>query len=129
MTTPEEQLQQLVAQVAALTAAQGDQLAALQQMKAERDQLKGLLDEGASRQQEMQQALMQTQQALIEQQRATTAAVSAAGSSANKTVKHLDVLKAVRQPQSLKDRDGWQKFGFSGGNLPGTSGFRISREP
>ena len=129
MTTPEEQLQQLVAQVAALTAAQGDQLAALQQMKAERDQLKGLLDEGASRQQEMQQALMQTQQALIEQQRATTAAVSAAGSSANKTVKHLDVLKAARQPQSLKDRDGWEKFGFSGGNLPGASGFRISREP
>ena len=67
-------------------------------------------DEGVSRQQEMQQALVQTQQALIEQQRATTAAVSAAGSSANKTVKHLDVLKAVRQPQSLKDRDGWQKF-------------------
>ena len=55
---------------------------------------------------------MQTQQALIEQQRATTAAVSAAGSSANKTVKHLDVLKAVRQPQSLKDRDGWEKLGF-----------------
>lgn len=112
MATPEEQLQQLVAQVAALTAAQGDQHAALQQMRAERDQLKGLLDEGASRQQEMQQALMQTQQALIEQQRATTAAVSAAGSSASKTVKHLGVLKAVRQPQSLKDRDGWEKFGF-----------------
>ena len=112
MATPEEQLQQLVAQVAALTAAQGDQHAALQQMRAERDQWKGLLDEAASRQQEMQQALMQTQQALIEQQRATTAAVSAGGSSASRTVKHLDVLKAVRQPQSLKDRDGWEKFGF-----------------
>ena len=81
---------------------------ALQHMKAERDQLKGPARRTCkSTAGDAAGPIMQAQQALIQQQRATSAAVSAAGSSAGKTVKHLDVLKAARQPQSLKDRDGW----------------------
>ena len=115
------------ASVASLTAAQGDQLVALQHMKAERDQLKGPARRTCkSTAGDAAGPIMQTQQALIQQQRATSAAVSAAGSSAGKTVKHLDVLKAARQPLSLKDRDGWGKW-IPGTNLLDTFGFRIPR--
>lgn len=27
-------------------------------------------------------------------------------------MKHVDVLKAVKQPQSLKEKDQWERFGF-----------------
>ena len=71
------------------------QFAAPQHMRAERDQLKGLLDEGASRQQEVQQALMQTQQALDHRTAESydRRRISAAGSSARKTVKRPDVRR------------------------------------
>lgn len=35
------------------------------------------------------------------------------GTSANaKPVSHIDVLKAVKEPQALKDREGWERFSF-----------------
>eukprot|EP00435_Cladocopium_sp_Y103_P044062 s2889_g12.t1 len=37
---------------------------------------------------------------------------SAGSSAAGRPVSHIDVLKAVKQPQSLKDREQWERFSF-----------------
>jgi hypothetical protein len=37
---------------------------------------------------------------------------SAGSSAAGRPVSHIDVLKSVKQPQSLKDRDQWERFSF-----------------
>ena len=37
---------------------------------------------------------------------------SAGSSAAGRPVSHIDVLKSVKQPRSLKDRDQWERFSF-----------------
>ena len=37
---------------------------------------------------------------------------SAGSSAAGRPVSHIDVLKSVKQPQSLKDRGQWERFSF-----------------
>ena len=36
----------------------------------------------------------------------------ASEADASRTLQHVDVMKAVKAPQSLKDRDGWERFVF-----------------
>ena len=75
------------------------------------------LSVAVARQGELSQELVKAQGALIATQQAVSAVagadgtIRAAGSSAG-YVKHVDVLKAVKQPQSLKEKDQWERFGF-----------------
>ena len=114
---PEQQLNALLQQVQALTQGQEQQNAALQQMRQEKEALRAELSVAVARQGELSQELVKAQGALIATQQAVNAAagadgtIRAAGSSAG-YVKHVDVLKAVKQPQSLKEKDQWERFGF-----------------
>ena len=114
---PEQQLNALLQQVQALTQGQEQQNAALQQMRQEKEALRAELSVAVARQGELSQELVKAQGALIATQQAVSAVagadgtIRAAGSSAG-YVKHVDVLKAVKQPQSLKEKDQWERFGF-----------------
>ena len=113
-----QQLQQLTSLVQALTQDLAGQREALAQSEQERQALRQALQESQGKQAELthavgnlvQQSQMQQQQAAV-----TWAQTSpnVAGSAANSGyMRHMDVMKAVKAPQSLKDRDQWERFAF-----------------
>ena len=98
------QMEALASQVQALTTAQQTQQQVNAQLQLEKEQLD----------QRLNVALGQLQQSLQNGGAAGAVPQPSAGSSAgtSKPVNHIDVLKSVRQPQSLKDREQWERFTF-----------------
>ena len=106
------QMEALASQVQALTTAQQTQQQVNAQLQLEKEQLE----------QRLNVALGQLQQSLQNGGAAGAVPQPSAGSSAgtSRPVSHIDVLKSVKQPQSLKDREQWETLHLSGGNLSGT---------
>ena len=98
------QMEALASQVQALTTAQQTQQQVNAQLQLEKEQLE----------QRLNVALGQLQQSLQNGGAAGAVPQPSAGSSAgtSKPVSHIDVLKSVKQPQSLKDREQWERFTF-----------------
>ena len=98
------QMEALASQAQALTTAQQTQQQVNAQLQLEKEQLE----------QRLNVALGQLQQSLQNGGAAGAVPQPSAGSSAgtSKPVSHIDVLKSVRQPQSLKDREQWERFTF-----------------
>ena len=96
-------MEALASQVQALTTAQQSQMQVNAQLQQEKEALEqtlqrrnniiaGISHTGAGQGQHPQQ--------------------SAGSSAAGRPVSHIDVLKSVKQPHSLKDRDQWERFSF-----------------
>ena len=98
MNEMQRQMADLVTQVAALTTAQQSQQQVNAQLQGEKEAL-GVMAL-------LQQSLQQTASA------AGAGAPPSAGNPASRLVSHIDVLKSVKQPQSLKDRDQWERFSY-----------------
>ena len=99
----QRQMADLVTQVAALTTAQQSQQQVNAQLQGEKEALEQRL---AGVMALLQQSLQQTASA------AGAGVPPSAGNPASRPVSHIDVLKSVKQPQSLKDRDQWERFSF-----------------
>ena len=96
------QMEALASQVQALTTAQQSQM----QVNAQLQQEKEALEQHSNGVTTLLQAsLTGAGQGQHPQQ-------SAGSSAAGRPVSHIDVLKSVKQPHSLKDRDQWECFSF-----------------
>ena len=97
------QMGALASQVQALTTVQTQQQVNAQ-LQLEKEQLE----------QRLNVVLGQLQRSLQNGGAAGAVPQPSAGSSAgtSKPVSHIDVLKSVKQPQSLKDREQWERFTF-----------------
>ena len=99
----------LASQMQALNIAhqrQAQQNAQLQQEKQELDQrLTGVMAL-------LQQSLQQTANVGVAQGQVPPLQSAGTPAGSSKPVNHIDVLKCVKQPQSLKDRDQWERFSF-----------------
>ena len=96
------QMEALVSQVQALTTAQQSQAQVNAQLQQEKDALEQRLNGVTTL---LQASLTGVGQGQHPQ-------YSAGSSAVGRPVSHIDVLKAVKQPQSLKDRDQWERFSF-----------------
>ena len=106
MAQMQSQLQELVSRVQALTQDLSIQSEALRQSEADRQSLHEALHRAQARQDEMTGAMT-----LVLRQQGSGKGV-ASEADASRTLQHVDVMKAVKAPQSLKDRDGWERFVF-----------------
>ena len=108
------QMQELVSQVQALTHGLSTQSEALRQSEAERQALRAALEASQAKTTELTNAVAQLMlaQGQAAQRPNGPSATAAAGSRPSGIMHHMDVMKAVRTPQNLKDRDGWEKFVF-----------------
>ena len=96
------QMEALASQVQALTTAQQSQM----QVNAQLQQEKEALEQHSNGVTTLLQAsLTGAGQGQHPQQ-------SAGSSAAGRPVSYIDVLKSVKQPHSLKDRDQWERFSF-----------------
>ena len=99
----------LASQMQALNIAHQSQVqqnAQLQQEKQDLDQrLTGVMAL-------LQQSLQQTANVGVAQGQVPPLQSAGTPAGSSKPVNHIDVLKSVKQPQSLKDRDQWERFSF-----------------
>ncbi|CAJ1369087.1 unnamed protein product, partial [Effrenium voratum] len=108
------ELEELVSQVQALTHGLSTQSEALRQSEAERQALRAALEASQAKTTELANAVAQLMlaQGQAAQRPNGPSATAAAGNRPSGIMHHMDVMKAVRTPQNLKDRDGWEKFVF-----------------
>ena len=96
------QMEALASQVQAITTAQQSQTQVNTQLQQEKAALEQCLNGVTTL---LHASLTGVGQGQLPQQ-------SAGSSAAGRPVSHIDVLKAVKQPQPLKDRDQWERFSF-----------------
>ena len=60
----------------------------------------------------LQQSLQQTANVGVAQEQVPPLQSAGTPAGSSKPVNHIDVLKSVKQPQSLKDQDQWERFSF-----------------
>ena len=60
----------------------------------------------------LQQSLQQTANVGVAQGQVPPLQSAGTPAGSSKPVNHIDVLKSVKQPQSLKGRDQWERFSF-----------------